>query len=148
MKKTVIWLSLLMVCALQFSTVIQAQEDPKPKKFDNPQWKRISLTSYKNGQFARAKEIIRNYHMKASEKAGTPRPEMIIDLVSGEWDVMTIWNMPEGLGEFDWETSPRDIKWRKAFNEIAGGADKATAILNEFSALVVRSSRYIGRIRQ
>ncbi len=148
MKKTIVWTALLVVCALRISLTVQAQEDPKPKKYDNTHWKRISLTSYKSGQLARAKEIIQNYHGKASEKAGTPRPAMIIDLISGDWDVMTVWDMPEGLEEFSWETSPRDIKWRKAFNEIAGGADKATAILNEYSSLIVRSNRYIGRIRQ
>lgn len=147
MKKSLLHSIVIFVCALQISTLAQAQNETG-KKYNDPQWKRISLTSYKSGQLARAKEIIQNYHGKASEKAGTPRPAMIIDLVSGDWDVMTVWDMPEGLEEFNWETSPRDIKWRKAFNEIAGGADKATAILNEYSSLIVRSTRYIGKIRQ
>ena len=148
MKKAMVWAVLPIVWALHLSPTVLAQEDPKPKKFNNTQWKRISLTSYRSGQFARAKEIIQNYHGKASEKAGTPRPAMIIDLISGDWDVMTVWDMPEGLEEFNWETSQRDIKWRKALNEIAGGADKATAILNEYSSLIVRHTRYIGKIRQ
>jgi hypothetical protein len=118
------------------------------KKLNDPQWKRISLTTYKSGQLTRAKEIIANYHGKASEKAGTPRPAMIIDLISGDWDVMTVWDMPGGLEEFNWETSRRDVKWRKALDEIAGGADKATAILNEYSSLIVRTNRYIGKLRQ
>lgn len=147
MKKSVFGTTLLIVCALLISFTGQAQ-DEKGKKYNDPQWKRISLTAFKSGQFARAKEIVANYHGKASEKAGTPRPAMIIDLVSGDWDVMTIWDMPEGLEEFNWETSPRNIKWRKALDEIAGGADKATAILNEYNALIVRSTRYIGKIRQ
>lgn len=147
MKKSILWATVIVVCTLLNSFAAQAQ-DEKGKKYDDPQWKRISLTSYKNGQLARAKEIIQNYHAKASEKAGTPRPAMIIDLISGDWDVMTVWDMREGLEEFNWETSPRDIKWRKALNEIAGGADKATAILAEYSSLIVRSTRYIGKIRQ
>lgn len=147
MKKSVLWVLLMNVCVLHISFTARGQNETG-KKYNNTQWKRISLTSFKSGQLARAKEIVENYHGKASEKAGTPRPAMIIDLVSGDWDVMTVWDMPEGLEEFNWETSPRDIKWRKALNEIAGGADKATAILNEYSSLIVRSTRYIGRIRQ
>lgn len=99
MKKSLSW-ALVIIFILQLTSTVRAQ-DPIGKKYNNPQWKRISLTSYKSGQLARAKEIIQNYHGKASEKAGTPRPAMIIDLVSGDWDVMTVWDMPEGLEEFN-----------------------------------------------
>ena len=39
------------------------------------------------------------------------------------------------------------VNWRKALNEIAGGADKAQAIMDELSSLVNKRSNQIGRVR-
>ncbi|WP_185153297.1 hypothetical protein, partial [Fulvivirga lutimaris] len=88
----------------------------------------------------RAREIIANYHQKASEKAGTPGPEMVLEMNSGEWDIMAIWGMKGGISDMDWEVNPNGIKWRKAMNEIAGSAEKAQAIIDELDSLVDRSS--------
>lgn len=147
MKKAQLFAAITVVFCLQIAFTASAQ-DEKGTKYKDPEWKRISLTSFRNGQSSRAREIVRNYHQKASDRAGTPKPAMIIDLISGDYDVMTVWDMKEGLEEFNWETSPRDIKWRKAFDEIAGGADKGKAILDEYSSLIIRTQRYIGKIRK
>jgi hypothetical protein len=50
----------------------------------------------------------------------------------------------EGLDEMNWQTSPNDVKWMTAMNEVAGGADKAKAILDEWSSLIVRTNGYLG----
>jgi hypothetical protein len=126
---------------------VQAQEPLKAKKYDNPQWKFIVLASYKPGTFTRGKEIVETYFVKSSQKAGTPVPAMRIDLISGEWSTMTVWDLKEGLEQFNWETSPDDVKWRTALNELAGGADKAKAILDEHNSYIINRCRYIGRAR-
>jgi hypothetical protein len=143
MKTTILSVALILFCSSLISTTAQAQM--QPKKYDNPQWKAIEFIKFKEGKMDRVREIIRTYFVKSSEKAGTPEPSMASELVTGEWDMMVVWDMKGGIEEMNWETSPNDIKWMTALNEIAGGADKAKAILDEWSSLVVRRTTYLGR---
>lgn len=142
--KKIIQSAILMVLFLCSPILVSAQT--QPKKYDNPQWKRITYTDYKPGKSDRAREIINNYHLKASLKTGGG-PEMVLEMSSGEWDVMSVWGMKGGISDMDWQTSPGNIAWRNAMNELAGGADKAQAIIDELNSLVDRSTTHIGRVR-
>ncbi len=144
MKRLPAYLSMIIFCTLVTSSVAQAQE-MKAKKFDNPEWKRVDFVKFKSGKVGRAKEIIQNYYMKAGQKSGTPGPAMIVDLMSGEWDMMVVWDMKGGIDDMNWEVSPNDVKWMNSMNEVAGGADKSKRILDEFSSLVDRETSYIGK---
>ena len=133
--------SLLLV----FATASVNAQDMKPKKYDNPQWKTIGFIKFKSGKADRGREIIRNYFEKAAQKASTPSPAVAVDLVTGEWDMMVIWDMKGGIEEMNWEISPDNVKWMSALNEIAGGADKGKSILDEFGGLIDRESTYLGK---
>jgi hypothetical protein len=65
--------------------------------------------------------------------------------VTGDWDLLAVFSMADGIKEMNWETSPNDIKWIKAINEIAGSVDKARSIIDEFSLITERKTSYIGR---
>ncbi len=145
MKKLLLYVGMIIFYNLLSPTFVQAQE-MKAKKYDNPEWKSIGFIKFKSGKVDRAKEIIKNYYMKAGEKAGTPGPAMLIDLKTGEWDMMVLWDMKGGIEEMNWEMSPNDVKWMTAMNDIAGGGDKAKTIMDEFSSLVDRETSYIGKI--
>jgi hypothetical protein len=138
--------SLTFVCILLFSISFSATaQEMKAKKFDNPQWKTVSFLKFNPGKSDRGREIIRNYFQKAAEKASTPSPTMAVDLFTGEWDMMVVWDMKGGIEEMNWEMSPDNVKWMTAINEIAGGGDKAKAILDEFSSLIDRESTSLGK---
>ena len=146
MKNLLIALLLPSLFILMSASSVTAQEEERePTRYENPQWKRVILVDYKPGQAGKAREIIRNNHAKASELAGTPRPEMILTLHSGEYDLMVIWAMQGGISDMDWEVSPNNIKWRKAMNEIAGSAEKASEIMKEYSNCINKSTSYIAR---
>lgn len=145
MKKLLLYLTMIFFCNLFTTTFVQAQQEMKAKKFDNPEWKRVSFIKFKADKFSRAKEIIKNYYAKAGQKAATPGPSLIVDLMTGEWDMMVVWDMKGGIEEMNWETSPNDIKWMTAMNDIAGGSDKAKMIMDEFSSLIIRETSYIGK---
>ena len=131
---------------MSVSVTTSAQDDIQGKKYDNPQWKRVVLIDYKSGMSGPARELINKYHKKATEVAGTPGPEMILELHSGEYDLMAIWAMEGGIEDMNWDISPNGIKWRKAMNELAGGAEKATAIMKEYSSMVNKSTSYIAKL--
>ncbi|HET9430689.1 MAG TPA: hypothetical protein VFO70_05905 [Chitinophagaceae bacterium] len=145
MKKLLLYAAMIFLCNLFTTTLVQAQEEMKAKKFDNPEWKRISLIKFKHEKIDRVKEIIKDYFFKAAQKAGTPTPSIIVDLYTGEWDMMIVWDM-KGIEDMDWEISPNDIKFMTAMIEIAGGIDKAKMILDEFSSLSTHETSYIGKL--
>jgi hypothetical protein len=142
MKTTILKIALITL----FSSIISfgTQAQMQAKKYDNPQWKSIVFIQFKDGKMDRAREIITNYFVKAAEKAGTPQPSLATELVTGEWNMMVVWDM-KGIEEMNWQTSPNDVKWMTAMNEIAGGADKTKAIMDEWSSLIVRTTTYLGR---
>ena len=143
MRKTILNAALIVL----FSSLISANSraQMQAKKYDNPKWKSITFIQFKEGKMDRAKEIISNYFEKAAAKAGTPTPSMVSELVTGEWNMMVVWDMKGGLDALNWQTSPDDVKWMTAMNEIAGSPDKAKAILDEWSSLIVRTNSYLGR---
>ena len=139
--------TLNLVLIVLFSSLISsgAQAQMEAKKYDNPKWKSIVFLQFKEGKMDRAREIITNYFVKAAEKAGTPQPSLATELVTGEWNMMIVWDMKEGVDEMNWQTSPDDVKWMTAMSDVAGGADKAKTILDEWSSLIVRTNSYLGR---
>ena len=142
MKTTILTVAIIMFCDFLVPVNAQAQEG---KKFDNPQWKTIEMLEFKHDKMDRVREIIKDYFIKAANKAGSRQPAMIMQSATGEWSLIVIWDMKGGLDEMNWETNPDDAKWMTAMTEIAGGADKAKAILDEWSSLVVRSTSYLCR---
>lgn len=133
-------------CLLVFAIVSSANaQEMKAKKFENPEWKTVSFIKFKSGKSDRAREIIRNYYEKAAVKASVSTPTMAVDLVTGEWDMMIVWNLKGGLDDMNWEVSPENVKWMAAMSEIAGSGDKAKAILDEFSSLVDRETTFLGK---
>ncbi len=135
---------LIVCCFILSSTITKAQE---AKKYDNPQWKTIVYIDFEVGKQGRAQEIIKDYFVKAADKAGTPKPEYVLNMNSGEWDMILIWNMEDGIESMNWETSPNGVKWQKAFNEVCGGEEKAKAISSEYDAGVARAYSDVGRKR-
>ena len=144
MKKKLLPLLLFIFVLLAAGTVDNAQ-DMKAKKWDNAHWKSIHLIKFQSGKMPRAKEIIQKYFAKAGQKAGLSGPSLEVDLVTGDYDMMVVWDMKGGVEDLNWETSPDDAKWYGAMSDIAGGADKAKTLQDEFSSLIVRETSYLGK---
>jgi hypothetical protein len=145
LKKLITIPVLLLFYVFLNSLNARAQSAMQPKKYDNPQWKTIVLVEFKSGKYDRAKEIIKNYYEKAGLMSNTPGPSIMLDMVSGEYDMMLIWDMKGGIEDMNWEISPDDVKWRTAMNNVAGSEAKAKAIMDEFSSLVNKSITYIAK---
>jgi len=135
-------LGLILIMGMQG---LVAQETTA-KKYDNPQWYNIVHVDYLPGKYNKARKIISDYHKKASTMAGTPGPVMILEMNSGSYDIMTVWHMKDGIESLNWVTSPDNIKWRKAMNEIAGSSEKADKIIKEYQSYIASSSNSIGRL--
>ena len=148
MKKVLLLSAFLMSAMLIIDPgFIQAQSDATPKKYENPEWKNVVLIDYKPGKSGRAREIIQEYFIKANEMSGVSGPSLVVELETGGWDTMAVWDMKDGIESMNWDVSPDNIKWQKALNEIAGGAEKARAIQEEYSSCVAHTENHLGRKR-
>src|SRR6478609_3597852 len=140
--------TILIIAIVIFSYAFipfNGQAQMQGKKYDNPQWKTVEMLEFKHDKMDRVREIIKDYFIKAADKAGSRKPAMILEPATGEWNFIIVWNMKECLEQLNWETNPDDIKWMTAMSEIAGSPDKAQAILNEWSSMVIGSTGYLCR---
>jgi len=117
----------------------------QPKRIENAEWKNVV---FHPGKMGKALEIINNHYEKAAAKAGTPTPQMVVEMASGEWDMMIVWHMPEGVQSMTWEVSPNNIAWRKALNEQEGGKENADKLMEEYQSLIARAVNQIGMVKQ
>lgn len=132
MKNSVILMLLLLFF---FSPIINAQETG-PKKYENPEWFEIVQVKYKPGKKQKAKELIKEHFMATGREAGLPGPHMILDLVSGQWDMVYIWKLEEGIATLDYELSPEGAKFQEAFLKKVGSKERAEEIWNEYYSYV------------
>ena len=129
-----------------FAASAQAQDDDGgPQKWgEDARYVETNLIKFKAGKRERALEIIAEYFVKATEKAGTSGPMMVIHMQTGRWDLAAIWELKGGTGDLEWYRSPDDVKWYEALKEIAGGEEEAGAIMKEWSGSIADSMSNIG----
>ena len=104
----------------------------------------VSFIQFKPGRREEGMEIIADYFVPASEKAGTPGPVMVVHFQSGKWDVMSIWELQGGVADLQWYRSPNNIKWFEALAELNGGVEGAEEIMARWSKSVDESERQLG----
>lgn len=136
-------LSLLLVVLFLGSSVVSAQEDAKPAKFENVTWHNVVMVNYKSGKNTRVKEIIKIYQAAGAE-AKTKGPE-IHWFSTGEYDAMFIWTLEGGPSDLEWYRNSDDIKWRAAIVKQLGSEEAVNKLNEEYSSLVSSSTSYISR---
>lgn len=142
-KRTVSMITILAI-ALSFN-LAQAEEGKRYE--DSAKWKSVVKVNYKPGKRDEALGIIRDYYVKASIKAGTLRPESVLEMHTGDYDLLIIWHMKGGITDMTWEKSPDNIKWRAALNELAGSKEKAQEILTQYINCVETTENDIAMMR-
>ncbi len=124
--------------------IISAQE-MTAKKYDNLQWYNVVFVKFENGKLDAAKKII-DEHFKATDtELGYQGPAMELDLLYSEWDLMVVFPMEEGIEVLEWEISPRDVEWRKAFQTRVGSEEKAKEIQEEFGSYIKDYKSFLAR---
>ena len=129
-----------------FATPALAQDDEGgPTTWgEDAKYVTAGLVKFKAGKRERAMEIIAEYFVKATEKAGTPGPMLVIHMQTGRWDLAAIWELEGGTADLEWYRSPNNIKWYEALTEIAGGEEEAAAIMKEWSGSIADSTSNLG----
>ena len=124
-----------MVVLFLFSPALMGQETGA-KEYQNPEWFEIVHVKYKAGTKEKAQAIIKDYFMATGRESNLPGPQMMLDVVSGEWDMLFLWKLEEGIKTLDYEISPTGAKFREAFLKKVGGEEKARAIWEEYYSYI------------
>lgn len=110
-------------------------QEMKAEKYDNPQWVNMAYIKFKPMKKDAAMSVVENYFVKADQEAGI-KPPTVFHFVTGEYDMLVIWEMPEGIETLNYKMTPDDVKWMESMANIAGGTEKAMEKLDEFSSYV------------
>ncbi len=103
-----------------------------------------TAVKFKPGKRERAMELIAEYFVPASEKAGLAGPHLVLHMQTGRWDMVIIWDMEGGMADLEWYRTEDDIKWLAALAEIAGGEEEGNAIWQEYIGSVANSTTEVG----
>ncbi|TBW30226.1 hypothetical protein [Gramella sp. KN1008] len=101
------------------------------KKYDNPNWVQMVYIKFKPMKKDPAMGIIQEYFAQADKNAGIEAPT-VYHFVTGDYDMLVVWEMEEGIETLNYEMTPNDAKWMNEMAKLAGGQDKAMAKMNEF----------------
>lgn len=110
---------------------------------ENAKWMEIVKITFKIGKREAAMAIIEDYFKPATAKAKIPHPEMLLELQTGDYDLILIWHMKNGVSDMTWETSPQDAAWIKAITEISGSREKTQSILDEYFSYIDKAENNI-----
>ncbi len=117
---------------------VAAQEEmPQAKKFDNPNWYYLIHVQFESGKADEAVKMLKEHFFPAGEAAGVKMPK-IFRTASGEWDLIMLFHLEEGISELDWEVTPSDLKWYQAFIELEGDMEAAQKIFDEYDDMIER----------
>ncbi|WP_394172449.1 hypothetical protein [Thalassotalea litorea] len=146
MLKKILTVAGSMICAASLMLSPAMAEEGK-RYDDSVKWKNVVKITYKIGKRDDALKIIRDYYQVASEKAKTPMPEMVMEMHTGDYDLLVIWHMQNGIEDMTWETNPDSVAWRKALNDVAGSEEKAQEILDEYVSYIAHAENEIALVR-
>ena len=128
---------LLIIVITTLTMFTSSAVSKEAKRFDkNIQWKEVVKINFKIGKRDDALKIINDHFKPASVKAKTPQPQLQLEMFTGDYDLLVVWHMEDGINDLTWELSPDNIAWRSAFDELAGGKDKAKEILDEYRSYI------------
>ncbi len=137
-------LKIYLFCLLFIVSGMAFSQEMKAKKYDDPTWVSIGMVKFKAMSKSKAMKIVDNYFAKADEAAGI-KPPTIFHLVGGEYDMMVVWEMSEGIESLNYETSPEDVKWFGEMTKLTGGQEQTMDKLEEFYSYVANWESVIAR---
>lgn len=127
---------LLPVVAMLFLGLISQAQETDWETFDSPELFQVEYFKFNAGKSDEAIKIIEDYFSEANRLADIPIPVLELEVLSDDYDYMVVWPMQEGVEHLNWQTSPTNTEWYRAFVIVMGSEENAKAIIEEFDACV------------
>jgi hypothetical protein len=122
----------LMVITFAVSGVASAQQVPQPKKVERVQYYKVEYHKFRPGKADEGRAFIRKHFRPADRAAGIEVLEFTS--MTGDWDWIAFF--PVEADFLTWERSPMSLRARAKFEEMAGGAENAKKLDEEFNDLI------------
>lgn len=119
-----------------------AAQDLKAEK-RNADYYNVWAIDFKEGKADDAQKIIDDYFVRADQRTGGTGPDIVLNMMTGEWDMLVAWRMKGGMADAEWSMSEDDVKWMQAMAELAGGREAAMAKIDEFDSYIARRASHI-----
>ena len=100
----------------------------------------LRYVKFKPGTKARAVAIFRDYIAKADELAGTNSDQKALIFMTGEWDAVIVTAIGNNLDRLEYASDPEQQKWGMALAQVAGGPEKAMALMDELRGYIINES--------
>ena len=100
----------------------------------------LRYVKFKPGTKTRAVTIFRDYIAKADELAGTNSDQKALIFMTGEWDAVIVTAIGNNLDRLEFASDPEQRKWGAALAQVAGGPDKAMALMDELRGYIINES--------
>jgi hypothetical protein len=113
------------------------------RRIPNARFIRIEMIKFKPGGEDRAFELEDKYINPARKLSGV-WPLAEYHTQTGPWDRIYVWDLPGGLADVEWQVDPSQAKLLAALSKVAGGDEKALAIMAEWNSLVERRETTVG----
>lgn len=153
--KTMIRFLIVAACAaLLFTGMLRSAdapqsstpELPKALKQENVKWHALMYLRFKSDKADRGFAIFERLQ-KAWRKSGAA-PALSYMMRSGKWNVLVIFEVPDGARGLDWLVSPDDAKFFKALADQEGGTEKGMALWGEFSGCLQEQATELAVVNQ
>jgi hypothetical protein len=113
------------------------------RRVPNARFVRIEMIKFKPGGEDRAFELEEKYIDPARRQSGV-WPLAEYHTQTGPWDRIDVYDLPGGLADVEWQVSAVQARFLAALSKVAGGDEKAVAIMREWDALVERRESEVG----
>lgn len=134
--------TMLAAMAMLLMTAPALAQDAKPQPRMNADSMMVDMVKFKPGTTARLAEIEKMFS-QANKAANIPDP-MVVHFQTGPWDAVYIFTLPGGFADLGYVRSPTDVAFMNALAGVAGGKDKAEALLKEWDAAIENRVSNIG----
>jgi len=124
-----------VVVATAALPVAAEEKMPQAKKFDSLEWFYMVHVQFEAGQAEKAMKIIKEHFAPAAEASGFKMPK-IFQCHSGEWDMVFLFHLQDGISSLEWQISPLDAKWFAAFAEQEGGMEAAQKLYAAYEGMI------------
>jgi hypothetical protein len=125
-------IALLALC-VAFTPIVIAQDLPKATKHPNPKFYTAYHIKFKPGKVDEGRKVITDFFEVAGNNA--KNGAIAFNPQTGDWHhvVYFPWTSP---ADIEWKISPMGERWWSELAKVAGGPDKARALMARWQELV------------
>lgn len=129
--------SLALVVA-PFVGALAQEGPPDAAQRENVEYYTAVFWDFKPGKERAALEFAQKHFVPVTPEVGQ-EPEIAFLSLTGEWDVVVYFPLPEGPEGYAWDPSPSGATWLAKLAEREGGWPQAVKLFEEYDAMVARS---------